>query len=139
MLIEQGAQESSMTTVAELAAECRVKPQPLFKRWSQMWEGRAGQWVSQTELPWVTWHPEGSCADTWIPGGWLSRLACTNLLDPVRQGEVAVGDFCLSPFQAPLREPVCWAGCVLLAFQETSLTVVAQTLNSPPAMQETWV
>ena len=76
--------------------------------------------------------PRGQLCRQLDPWWVVSRPACTNLLDPVREGEVAVGDFCLSPFQAPLREPVCWAGCVLLAFQETSLTMVAQMLNSPP-------
>lgn len=93
MLIEQGAQESGMATVAKRAAEGPVKPWPLFKRWSQMREGRAGQWVSQTDLPWVTWHPEGSREDNCIPGGWLSRLACTDLFDPVHERRLHLGVF----------------------------------------------
>ena len=101
-LIEQGAQESGMATVAKRAAEGPVKPRPLFKRWSQMWEGRAGQWVSQTDLPWVTWHPEGSREDSCILGGWLSRLACTDLFDPVHRGGCIWG-FLLESFPGPTQ------------------------------------
>lgn len=93
MPIEQGAQESGMATVAKLAAEGLVKPQPLFKRWSQMWEGRAGQWVSQTELPWVTWHPEGSCADSWIPGGWFQGRHAPTCLILFARGRLQLGIF----------------------------------------------
>lgn len=80
--------------------------------------------MSQTDLGSDGTQTEGILEDSCIPGGRLSRPACAKVLGAAHEG-VAVGDLGLSPCWAPSRELVRWAGHMLLAFQETSLTVPA--------------
>ena len=44
-----------MATVAGPAAEGPAKTRPLFKRWSQTWEGPS---VDVSDRPRVRWHPD---------------------------------------------------------------------------------
>ena len=80
--------------------------------------------MSQTDLGSDGTQTEGILEDSCIPGGRLSRPACAKVFDAAREG-AAVGGLGLSPCWAPSRELVRWAGHMLLAFQETSLTVPA--------------